>query len=501
MVPGEPRLAVRRHRKVGVVLAVSIALALSGLGIESASASTKSRLALSLNPDRSSAVRLDGSTVKRQIYVFVRDSENLDKVDFYLDGRRRTKPPVRTDTEPPFDFAGTAADGTAVPYDTKKLADGPHRIKVVLTWANGTTSSRRANFTVANGAAITPTPTPTPTTAASPTSAPTTTAPTTTAPTTTDQTGFRAPSNTGIPDGTPLTPYTGPCTIREQGTVIDAKLINCSPLRIDTTGARITRSRVTGGLYSGRGESDGPMKVTVERSELVGNDSWRGISDSDYVVRDSYIHGGYSGGYCHRNCVIDGNYIEGSGGHASGFRLLRNAVFRDNTLWCKRAISETDGGCSSDLTMYQEFGIVTNVLVEGNLFKATPGWFCARAGNVGSGNQPGNHTYVRFIKNVFERGAGNCSEQRTGRPVDDFDASREGNQWTGNTYIGGGAVPSRDRPSTCGQRRHTRPPRLRCSTGCHRQVPRRLRRFLDQLPGSGPVQRALSACWRREGVR
>src|SRR5829696_5614016 len=117
MVPREPRLAVRRHRTVVVVLAVSIALALSGLGIESASASTRSRLALSLNPDRSNAVRLDGSTVKGHIYVFVRNSETLDKVDFYLDGRWRRKSPARTDTEPPFDFAGTAADGTAIPYD------------------------------------------------------------------------------------------------------------------------------------------------------------------------------------------------------------------------------------------------------------------------------------------------------------------------------------------------------------------------------------------------
>ena len=123
MVPREPRSTVRRHRKVVVVLAVSIAFALSGLGIESASAYTWSALAVSLNPDRSSAVRLDGSTVDGQIYVFVRNSETLDKVDFYLDSRWRTKPPVRTDSEPPFDFAGTAADGTAVPYDTTKVAD------------------------------------------------------------------------------------------------------------------------------------------------------------------------------------------------------------------------------------------------------------------------------------------------------------------------------------------------------------------------------------------
>src|SRR5829696_157399 len=201
MVPREPRLAARRHRKAVVVLAVSIALALSGLGIESASASTRSRLALSflsLNPDRSNAVHLDGSTVKGQIYVFVRDSETVDKVDFYLDGRSRTKPPVRTDTEPPFDFAGTAADGTAAPYDTKKLADGSHGIKVVLTWSDGTTSSRRANFTVANGVTTTPTTAPT-TTAPAP--AATTTAPapppTSTAPPTTS-----APTATATPPKT-----------------------------------------------------------------------------------------------------------------------------------------------------------------------------------------------------------------------------------------------------------------------------------------------------------
>ena len=120
MVPRQPGLAMRRHRKVVVILAISIAIALSGLGIESASASTRSTLALSLNPDRSNAVRLDGSTVKGKIYVFVRNSKTLDKVDFYLDSSSRTKPPVRTETDPPFDFAGTADDGTAVPYDTDR---------------------------------------------------------------------------------------------------------------------------------------------------------------------------------------------------------------------------------------------------------------------------------------------------------------------------------------------------------------------------------------------
>ena len=126
MVSHEPRFAVRRHRKVLVVLAVSIALALSGLGIESASASTRSRLAVSLNSDRSSAARLQGSRVKGKIYVFVRNSKSLDEVDFYIDSPRWTdRPPVRTDKKAPFDLAGTKTDGTARPYDTAKLAVDP----------------------------------------------------------------------------------------------------------------------------------------------------------------------------------------------------------------------------------------------------------------------------------------------------------------------------------------------------------------------------------------
>ena len=200
MIPREPRLAVRRHRKVVVVLAVGIALALSGLGIESASASTRSRLALSLNSDRSSAARLDGSTVNGKVYVFVRNSKTLDKVAFYIDSPQwRKRPPVRTDKKAPFDLAGTATDGTARPYNTAKLADGTHTIRVVMTWADGTTSTRRGRFKVHNGSAKpTPTPTPTPTTTASPTSAPTNTAPTTasttTAPATTDPTTTTAPT-------------------------------------------------------------------------------------------------------------------------------------------------------------------------------------------------------------------------------------------------------------------------------------------------------------------
>jgi hypothetical protein len=245
MFPGRPRL---RRRKAVVILAVSIALALSGLGIESASASTRSRLAVSVKPDRSSAARLDGSKVKGQIYVFVRNSRSLRKVDFYLDSSRRTKPPVRTDRVAPFDFAGTAADGTAVPYDTTKLAEGSHSIRVVLRWADGTTSSRRGDFTVANKGATTPTTAPTTIT---PTSEPTTTAPTS-EPTTTAPT---SEPTTTAPTSEPTTtaPTTEPTTTAPT-----------------TATAEPTQSTTTPPVSNGSWPSSPPAKVCGNASLLNG---------------------------------------------------------------------------------------------------------------------------------------------------------------------------------------------------------------------------------------
>ena len=158
---GESRFVPRRLRRMLIAFGTSLVLVLGVLGIfgvGSASASTRSRLAVSMNPDRSNAVRLDGITVQGKIYVFVRNSRGLRKVDFYLDDRRQTRAPARTDKVPPFDLAGTAVDGKARPYDTTKLVDGSHTIKVVWTWRSGRTSSRRATFTVDNESA-TPAPT------------------------------------------------------------------------------------------------------------------------------------------------------------------------------------------------------------------------------------------------------------------------------------------------------------------------------------------------------
>jgi len=274
MVPREPRLAVRRHRKVVVVLAVSIALALSGLGLESASASTRSRLAVSLNTDRSSAARLDGSMVNGKIYVFVRNSKTLDKVDFYIDSPRWTdRPPVRTDKKAPFDLAGTKTDGTARPYNTAKLADGTHTIRVVMTWADGTTSTRRGRFKVHNGG-VKPTPTPTttaPTTTAPTTTAPTTTAPTTTAPTTTAPT-TTAPTTTAPTTTAPTT--TAPTTTAPTTTAptTTAPTATATPPKTCTN-----RDTIEEGVAASYFEADGG-------EYLIHNNNWNDDAGGNTVI-------------------------------------------------------------------------------------------------------------------------------------------------------------------------------------------------------------------------
>ena len=219
MSRGGPSSGMRGHQIVIAALVVGVLLAVSGVGSASAW-SSRSRLSVSWSPDRSGSVSLDGAAVKGETYVFLKTSRWLDRVEFYLDDPGRTRPPVRVDTIAPYDFAGTAADGRANPYDTRGLANGTHSITAVLRWSGASTSTRSASFTVANQTGTIPSPTsptastiaPTATVTTAPSATPTTSAPTTAAPTPTSiSTPSRStwtPSPTGIstPSRSTVTP-------------------------------------------------------------------------------------------------------------------------------------------------------------------------------------------------------------------------------------------------------------------------------------------------------
>jgi hypothetical protein len=105
--------------------------------------------------NRGGASALDGSTLSGDAYVFV-SGDDVDRVVFSLDGATK-----QTENGAPWDFAGTANNGTANAWDTSTVSDGSHTIAAQVWFNNGSSSNVAASFEVAQGAGGEPTATPT----------------------------------------------------------------------------------------------------------------------------------------------------------------------------------------------------------------------------------------------------------------------------------------------------------------------------------------------------
>jgi glucose/arabinose dehydrogenase/N-acetylneuraminic acid mutarotase len=106
------------------------------------------QLLLSLSPDRSGAVPLQGESVHDSVYVFTQSSVAVNRVRFYLDDPQMTGTPRQTESRGPYDFAGTATDGSAKPWNTRKHADGTHTITAAIEQTAGGTVVVSATFTI-----------------------------------------------------------------------------------------------------------------------------------------------------------------------------------------------------------------------------------------------------------------------------------------------------------------------------------------------------------------
>jgi hypothetical protein len=257
---------------------------------------------------------------------------------------------------------------------------------------------------------------------------------------------FPNSSNTGAPRGLRLTPYTGPCTITGDNTVIDAKVVNCD-LTIRARYVVIRRSRINGYVSSGTDKNSG-YSFMLEQSTV--DASPRGprqvtaVGEVNFTVIRSHVFGGNRGANCWYACTIVGSYVHGqdtdpSGTwHESGIRMGERAVIRANTIACDAPDVPPDGGCSAPLTGYGDFGPVRDNVIDGNLFKATTGGACAYGGS--SRGKPFSNAAsgIRFANNVFERGkTGHCGVWFA---ITDFDPSAPGNAWRRNVWDRGGAV-------------------------------------------------------------
>lgn len=149
------------------------------------------------------------------------------------------------------------------------------------------------------------------------------------------------PSNTGVPNGVNLTPYTGSCNLTKPRTVIDSKLVSCD-LLISAPDVVITRSRINGYISSGDDKSTG-YSFTLEDSEV--NASPNGprqvtaVGSVNFVVRRSNIYGGNRTANCWQSCLIEdsGCTDRTPTSQVLGMNLpyaLASGRQYDATLWC-----------------------------------------------------------------------------------------------------------------------------------------------------------------------
>jgi glucose/arabinose dehydrogenase/N-acetylneuraminic acid mutarotase len=108
-------------------------------------------LMVSLAPNRSGAVNLEGQVVGDNIYVFTSPAADTKKVRFFVDDPGMNGTPFFIEKGAPFDLMGSTNNGaTANPFDTLTLSEGVHNVTASLTLLDSTTEVISANFSVSN---------------------------------------------------------------------------------------------------------------------------------------------------------------------------------------------------------------------------------------------------------------------------------------------------------------------------------------------------------------
>jgi hypothetical protein len=122
--------------------------------VAAAAAPSSYHIMVSADPGRSNPAPLQGQTVQGNIYVFTAPDTNVNQVSFWIDDPNRAGPRSILERRAPFDLAGTANDDSALPYDTRQLANGAHTVTVKMDLTDGTSTVITSNFSVGNAAGL-----------------------------------------------------------------------------------------------------------------------------------------------------------------------------------------------------------------------------------------------------------------------------------------------------------------------------------------------------------
>lgn len=298
-----------------------------------------------------------------------------------------------------------------------------------------------------------PSPTPSPTATTVPTPTPTVTAtptpdpvpPSTTPVPPAQSKGFQVlgrwfpnSDTTGVPAGTSLGSYDGPCTISASNVVIDSKTINCS-LRVTGQNLTIKNSVINGAISS----NSGSFTVTDSDIRLSATED-TGVGEADFTLTRVEITGGRRSVNCAADCSIIDSYIHAQGtdptgnAHQSGIRMGAGSVIRHTTFTCDAPASPPAGGCSAALTGYGDFAVVERNTIDNNLILEGTGGYCAYGGSSTGKPYSAGVNNVKFTNNIWQRGeSGVCG---IWGPIVSFDRNAPGNVWTNNVFDDGKAI-------------------------------------------------------------
>ena len=351
-----------------------------------------------------------------------------------------------------------SATRTGIVEDT--LAAGPGSYSATAVTSAGRWVMQVAAFKAAarTGSSSSPTPTPTPTSHAPSTPpAPTTHAPSTTAaPPTKPSTPAPAPQTsssatsaaappvtsgsrpgcaapnfpnancTGVPAGTQLSTYTGPCTITAANTVIDSKIVNCSQLTVKAANVTIKNSKVNTNVWLDQDQpgSDSWSMTIVDSEVDAGPHQIPAICCGHYTVQRVNSHGGQNGGQCENGnkwCTITDSWLHGqymlpgSNWHLGGFLSdgSDNLTLIHNYIVCDHPVDNGEG-CTGDINLIPNFSAISGALIENNLLGANTGSaFCTFGGR--SRHRRHLTRTMLCTATMSSSGAPTASAQTTGR--------------------------------------------------------------------------------------
>lgn len=256
---------------------------------------------------------------------------------------------------------------------------------------------------------------------------------------------FPSAATTGVPDGTTLRPYTGPCTIQTDDVVIDSAIIDCD-MRVLAQNLQISNSIINGHIYSDSDFFNGSFSMSDSEVRMP-QSAGTGVGDVNFTLTRVEVTGGSRSVNCAADCTVQDSYLHGQYtdhrgiDHESAIRMGANSTIRHNTITCDAAPVPPDAGCSAALTGYGDFGIVQDNAIDGNLIDGGPDGsmgYCAYGGSTTGKPFSDGVNDIRFTNNIFMRGpSGNCG---IWGPITSFDAEAPGNVWSNNIWDDGAPV-------------------------------------------------------------